>query len=512
MPQFAYDEIEYPGQVFPQTHPDRLATLATLFGLTPAPPNRCRVLDVGCGDGGNLIPIAFGAPESQCVGFDLSASAIAKGQDIVRELGLKNVELTQADLMAFRPKGQFDYIIAHGFMSWVPPPVQQRLLELCRECLAPQGVACISYNTFPGCHVRRMLREMMRFHVSEFPSPRQRIDQARSFIQFLMAGHTGLDEFAALMNKEAEWILNKDAEAVLYHDDLADVNIPFYFHEFAALAAGHRLQYLAEADFTEMQDRIYPQPVVEALRQIGDVVRKEQYLDFLKCRRFRQTLLVREELTVRREPDPAAIASFSVVSVAKPKSAKPNLAPGVIEDFEGPRGGTMQIDHATTKAAMLLLREAWPRAVPFHELITRSQQIVGDTLSTAWDEDSQLFAEVLLNIWSAGLAEMRTYSPPWATEAGERPQVSPLVRIHLRLGRGQVPTLRPSLMNVEEPFHRELFLLTDGSRDRAALVAEMNRLLDAGRVTLPPEIDRSKLPEVVEGSLRRAARNALLLA
>ena len=57
----AYDEFAYPGQVFPQTHPDRLATIATLLGLEPAPPTeQFRVLEVGCGDGGNLLALALG--------------------------------------------------------------------------------------------------------------------------------------------------------------------------------------------------------------------------------------------------------------------------------------------------------------------------------------------------------------------------------------------------------------------------------------------------------------------
>ena len=43
---------------FPQCHPDRLATLATLFGMKPAPPEHCRVLEIGCASGGNLIPLA----------------------------------------------------------------------------------------------------------------------------------------------------------------------------------------------------------------------------------------------------------------------------------------------------------------------------------------------------------------------------------------------------------------------------------------------------------------------
>ncbi len=338
------------------------------------------------------------------------------------------------------------------------------------------------------------------------------IDQSRAFLKFLLAGSTQKEEYASLLRHEADWILDHDSEAVLYHDDLANVNIPFYFHEFIAFAQRFDLEYLAEADFTEMQDRIYPEPVINALRQIEDPIRKEQYLDFLKCRRFRQTLLVHAGLRVSREPLIAAIPRFSVVSMAKPKSGSPDLTPGVVEQFEGPRGGAMQIDHAPTKAAMLLLRDAWPRAILFFDLLNRARGMVGEETSTEWNDDAKLFAEILLGIWSAGLVEMHCFQPSWAVEAGEKPRLSPLARIHLRQARPQITTLRPSAMRVEAPFYRELFQLLDGRQNIADLVSAMGKLLDQGRASLPPEIDRSRLPELVAGSVRRAARNALLVS
>lgn len=75
-----YDEVPYPGLPLPQTHPSQLATLGFLHGLEPAPVERCRVLELGCGDGGNLIPMALDLPESEFVGIDLSAPAIATGR------------------------------------------------------------------------------------------------------------------------------------------------------------------------------------------------------------------------------------------------------------------------------------------------------------------------------------------------------------------------------------------------------------------------------------------------
>src|SRR5439155_909713 len=67
-----YDEVPYESRAFTETHPDRLATVATLFGLKPPPVEKCRVLELGCADGTNLIPMAIGLPEGTFVGVDLS--------------------------------------------------------------------------------------------------------------------------------------------------------------------------------------------------------------------------------------------------------------------------------------------------------------------------------------------------------------------------------------------------------------------------------------------------------
>jgi cyclopropane fatty-acyl-phospholipid synthase-like methyltransferase len=116
----AYDEVSYPGFPFSQTHPDRLATIATLFGMKPAPIENCRVLELGCGDGGNLLPMAIGLPGSEFAGIDLAALPIARGRTMAAALGLKNVSLRQEDILQFSVcRGQYDYIIAHGIYSWV---------------------------------------------------------------------------------------------------------------------------------------------------------------------------------------------------------------------------------------------------------------------------------------------------------------------------------------------------------------------------------------------------------
>jgi cyclopropane fatty-acyl-phospholipid synthase-like methyltransferase len=155
----SYDIVPYPTGSQVQTHPDRLATIATLFGMSPKPVEECRVLELACGNGGNLIPMAYALPRSTFVGIDLAAGAIDAGRTVIRRLELRNITLLQQDLRTLPSDfGTFDYIIAHGVYAWVAPPVQDWILAVCRGHLAPQGVAFVSYNAFPGSHLRIMVR------------------------------------------------------------------------------------------------------------------------------------------------------------------------------------------------------------------------------------------------------------------------------------------------------------------------------------------------------------------
>ncbi|HEV3416510.1 MAG TPA: class I SAM-dependent methyltransferase, partial [Pirellulales bacterium] len=72
-----YDQVPYPRHTYGFTHPDRLATLAILNGLEPPSVETCRVLELGCASGSNLIPMAYALPQAEFIGIDLSARQIA---------------------------------------------------------------------------------------------------------------------------------------------------------------------------------------------------------------------------------------------------------------------------------------------------------------------------------------------------------------------------------------------------------------------------------------------------
>ncbi|NJN84887.1 MAG: class I SAM-dependent methyltransferase [Caldilineaceae bacterium] len=168
----AYDQIPYPSLSYAGTHPSHLAVLAAILGMKPAPVTACRVLEVGCASGGNLIPMAYALPGSSFVGVDYSARQIDAGQAWRDQLQLENVKLLAADIRNLDDSlGEFDFIIAHGVYSWTPPDVRDALLALCGRQLAPNGVAFVSYNTYPGWHMTGIIRDAMTFHTLDEPEP-----------------------------------------------------------------------------------------------------------------------------------------------------------------------------------------------------------------------------------------------------------------------------------------------------------------------------------------------------
>lgn len=476
----SYDEVRYRTLPLSQTHPDRLATVATLLGMTPQPVARCRVLEIGCGDGSNLIPLAYAFPESRFVGFDLARSAVTRGTTAIRSLGLTNIELRHQDIMDVGDAdGAFDYVIAHGVYSWVPEPVRDRLLAICQSHLAPNGVAYVSYNTYPGCHIRQAARRVLQFHVEGIADPDERIGQARALARFIAdTPPYGDSEY---FRDEMRSVL-EHTPGLLFHDDLAATNDPVYFHEFMHHAHRHRLQFLAEANVWDMQDRIYPDEVVAQLRQLsdGNVVLKEQYLDFLKNRRFRQTLLCHDGVSLDRAFRSAAIEAFFVASSARPTVEQPDIvSPSAVVEFRGPRGSGMSTDHRLAKAAMFYLGTKWPRAVALPELAAQGRAMLGDAVDSGADSrgkpapDVRALCDILLTAYSAGLVELSTTAPIFTVEVSEYPTVNPVARLQAERGDDFVATLRHSTLHIEDPLARHLLCLLDGTRNRADLLREM---------------------------------------
>jgi SAM-dependent methyltransferase len=503
---FAYDVVDYPTAALPQAHPGHLHAVARMFGCDPAPVDGCRVLEIGCGDGTHLIAAAIGLPAATFVGLDLSASAVERGNARIAELGLRNVSLHAADVTAWEPPPEpFDYAVAHGLYSWVPPAVRDAVLDVYRRALAPTGIGYVSYNTYPGCYVRRMVWEMLRFHTADFPEPTTRIAQAHELMKFLVAGLPAeKTPAAALFGHELDALQNDHHPAVLYHDDLSPTNDPVYFHQFAAHAGRHGFRFVAEAEPSAMEPRAFPPAVAGLLHGMADrdVTLKEQYLDFLRLRRFRQTLLAKDGRPPRAEPDPAAVRTLAVSGHPKP-DGEVDLRPGVAVTFRAGKGAVARTDQPLGKAALVVLAENRPRWIRFGELA----ELAAATLGQPPPPEPELaaLADLLTATWMTGMIDLHGHRPAYQDTVTARPTACPLARAQVRAGSLATTRLHTT-MRFEDAPSRRLVELLDGTRGREEIAAGVAAVLPPDRCP-PPEVLRVGLDEQLE----RMARGGLLV-
>jgi SAM-dependent methyltransferase len=512
----AYDEVPYPGHTHPQTHPDRLAAAAVLHGLDPAPVERCRVLELGCGDGSNLLPMAFDLADSEFAGIDLAASRVAEGEARIAELGLNNIRLLAADLATVGPElGCFDYVIAHGVYSWVPAPVRDRLLAVCAEHLAPHGVAFVSYNALPGGHLSSMLREMLLFHVRDIREPRERIDQAQALLHFLAGASDAPDGYHQWMRAEANRVRGHERNH-LYHDELAPINDPVFFKDFAAHAARHGLQFLAEADAFESSDLNFSPAARAALAQLSaNRILREQYLDFLKCRRFRQTLLCRGDAPAAPAAAAARVSRLFASAVEETSWREADLRPGVTVAFATAKGSKIETDFAPGKAALAVLGEAWPACLALPDLAERAAERLRLAGLASDGATPEALGGFLLEIHQAGFAALRTRPPRCTPRPSPLPATSALARWQAAHGI-MITSAFHTAVRVEDRLGLRLLALLDGTRDHATLAAEAWDFLHAEGALAEtpggePEQRRAVAAEL-ERNLGRLARIGLLVA
>ena len=463
-----YDVIAYPHRPFSQMHPDRLAVMGRMFGMQPAYPNKCRMLEMGCGSGGHLIPLADHFPESSFWGVDLAATGIELGQKRVDALGLRNLRLDAMDLMDFpSDAGEFDFIVAHGLLSWVPAAVRARIFEICQKHLKPQGVAYLSYNAYPGCHIRQMWRDMMLFHTRQFSKPEDKIQQAKG-IWHLVANGTVREDAGHQLAKEEFAKKLEGPDTAIFHDDLAPFWQPFYFHEFAAISGQHGLQYVAEANYSDMQPTgLNPQAeqALEAVSKAG-IVLYEQYLDFFKMRRFRQTLLCRADVALHRPVDPASFEQFHFSGPIQEVPLEDSTsAEGAVSFQNGINKVTVTTNNPVTIPAIRALAANWPCSLSF------------DELSATAGDNRQVLREVLHAFFSSQFLNVHTIACKLANKVSEKPEAWRVARLEASLDMA-VPHFHHGSIELEDQPVRRLITLLDGTRTHAELEAEMKGTVD----------------------------------
>lgn len=301
MQQTIYKELGYKSYPFPFTTPAYLEAYGTLVGLKPPMAKTARVLELGATYGGNIISQAMHNPEATFVGIELSQDQVEKGNKIISDAKLDNVSLLQGDILNFDESlGNFDYIIAHGFYSWISDEMKDKLLDIISHHLADNGIAYVSYNTYPGWHTMEEVRQLMLFANRGYDelTHKEKVLRGKtvgSLVGAQILNYDNLKERNSKFLGALRSVMQKD-DYYVGHDHLEPHNDPCYFYQFNDHLKAHNLSYVCDADLTLSMVRTYDDSIADKLEKLApnSQADQEQYLDFMLDTTFRKSIICKE--------------------------------------------------------------------------------------------------------------------------------------------------------------------------------------------------------------------------
>lgn len=484
-----YDLLPYTSNPFPQTHPARLAAIARMFGLQAAPVETARVLELGCAAGGNLIPHAVRYPNAKFLGVDLARSQVAAGRMRIAQLGIGNCEIqcksfTELDASA----GPFDYVICHGVYSWVPGPVKHELLKICRQQLAPNGIAIVSYNVLPGWRMLQAIRDCFLLHVGNSLPGKEHVAKARELLQFLKEAAPDNGAYKQLLES---WSLRLGQlpDDYVGHEFLEEINEPCTFNDFVSSAAQHGLTYLGDCDLPSMIMDNQPAHIAQKLRELGrnQQIATEQYLDMATGRTFRQTLLVKADLqnAINRNLTPAVIEGLSFLTGDLKIERTPNGG-GSLTDAAGRR---LTVEGSEMMESMTRFGTRFP-----------ASSTIGDLLGTNAKDGSlrPALVEAVYKMVITGLAIPMAGDIAAVPRSAGNPVAWPVARSDASQGMAATTNLRHERIGLD-PLAQVLLPAMDGTRSVAGLTDVASGAIEAGRINLSKDgKPLTRKPEIAE--------------
>jgi len=483
-----YDQVRYPGAPQPSSHPSALSAFACLYGRGFASPSLCRVLEVGCGDGVNLLSMAATAPRSQFVGFDLAETAIAQARATALSAGLTNVTFSVMDIQdATESLGEFDYIIAHGVYAWVPAPVRAALMRLIGRTLAPSGLAFISYNAMPACRFRQIVRDVLLDRVRNITEVAEKFAAAKESMEFHADIWSEDDPLGNAVREQMHQTLERPLE-VVFHDELGEIFEPQFVSHVVAEASRHGLQYLCDCNAKLNSEAFFPTEENRELwdRAKGDWVRFEQLRDYVKLVPFRQTILCRDDAVIERRAEWTRLQTLHAQGVFLQENAD-NSSPDafVFRTADNEAGGKVSTSDSRLAAVIARIGAAYPGSLPLQSEIT----------------DSKL-ADAILRLFLAGSLSLQTEPFAFTLAPGERPVAGALGRAQASRGENRLTSLRHTTVEIKDAESRHFITLLDGTRTRDEIATEMARFTGA-----PEKAVAAQLDNILTG----LARSALLV-
>jgi len=377
MNQTPYDHLPYRCQPIEWTAPERLALASRLHG-GPAPDLRqYRVLELGCGDGSNLLPLAYYRPRAEFFGIDSAATQIDLAQRRQAQLKQNNLTFLPLDFCQADDhlEGKFDFIIVHGVFSWVPDTVRDGLFVLCQKRLADNGLLYLNYNTKPGWNIRGMVRDYLLAHTGKAATLQQRALQAQhaaSKMAQLLSQPSQTSEvhpFSALLANEFQFVCDNHHSYVA-HEFLAEHNKAYWRSEFMALAEHYELYPIADADYNYPSGKVDAALPQQLMNQQLTGQSLEDSVDLISYRQLHTPILSKQH-AARPGMETSSLTDLHVASCLQP--VKPHW-------YQHPNGYQVEVKNPQLATALERLFQRWPASAPISTILEPRQSIMEDLL------------------------------------------------------------------------------------------------------------------------------------
>jgi SAM-dependent methyltransferase len=363
--QDPYDELPYRSRPIEWTAPERLALCSLLHGGPRPALDGYSVLELGCGDGANLLSLAAYRPQARFLGADGSRCAVELAESRRRELALDNLRFVHATFEELRQQlsGPFDFVLVHGVFSWVPPAVRDQLISLCGAELAPEGLLYLNYNTRPGWNIRGMVRDFLLAQTAHVADLAARTQLAQQVAATAAAALASVEHpYAQLMKREYDFVC-EGHPSYIAHEFLAPHNHAYWRSEVRAMLGAEGLHYVADADFNYECGRV-PQELGQRIEACGFTgMPADDAADLFSYRQLHSAIFAR-----RAPAGEAAVEELAELSIASSLAPVDAVEPGESR-FRHPSGFEVTVTAEAMRQLLGALLPRWPRGARLGELL-----------------------------------------------------------------------------------------------------------------------------------------------
>ena len=374
-PANPYDELPYSAYPITWTAPERLALASLLHGGPRLPLDKYRVLELGCANGANLLPMAWYRQHGEFTGLDGSARQIAIANEARQQLGLSNLRFIHGDFRSASDQleGPYDIIMAHGVFSWIDDEARDAMLQLCASLLAPGGLLYLNYNAKPGWTVRGMVRDFLMQQTAHARTLKERAEMCKEVSAQVIAPLQEKEHpYSKLMGNEFELVATQNP-AYIAHEYLSPENNAYWRDEFFSLLQDFGFSFVADADFNCVSNRI-TEAYSHHLKETGLSAAIAGESADLICYRQMQSPILTHSSFPKKACDDAEFARLIIASNLEPMEVEEGSHPS----FKHASGQEIETCKESIHKALLKLQPLWPRGLSIKSLFDDVTDIRGD--------------------------------------------------------------------------------------------------------------------------------------